>query len=140
MSYPRSPGAHDQETPEMSAADHIPPHLEKDISEIVARITDEGKRDEASESGAIWLVHGPSTAGKTAVLDGVRQRLSGTDVAAIYVAPPLGALDAGPLALTHIALGLVEAGRYDSEDVEPIQDPAVQWDDKIKHVRRLLKD
>jgi tetratricopeptide (TPR) repeat protein len=83
----------------------------------------------------LFRVAGEPTAGKTAVLEGVRQKLeTSSRLRPVMVNPPLNAHDAGPVALLQIAEAVVR----DRSRLEPILDPRRSWDEKFGQIRRWL--
>lgn len=123
----------------MASRQPIPAFLEPTVTAVNEAVT--RSEDAANLSRHVWLIRGAATAGKTAVLEAVRDYLTvETDLTPIHVAPPLGALDTGPQALVDIALGLLAGGRVEAEQLEPIANPGMEWVDKLTTVRRWLID
>lgn len=86
-------------------------------------------------SGASWSVLGEPTAGKTAVLDRLQERLSAEgNFRAILLSPPPRAYDAGHVALIDLAEGLELSDRALTE----VKNPQVPWEEKLRRVRNAL--
>ena len=85
--------------------------------------------------GPTWSVLGEPTAGKSAVLDQLHQRLtSDGTVRSILVSPPPRAYDAGHAALIDLAEGL----DLNDRAVDVVRDPRASWETKVKRVRTAL--
>jgi hypothetical protein len=88
-----------------------------------------------SGAAGTWSVLGEPTAGKSAVIEQLHQRLTDEGaIRSILVAPPPRALDAAHAALIDLAAGL---------DLRPaalkvIRDPQASWDEKLSRVRAGL--
>lgn len=86
--------------------------------------------------GSVWYVPGPPTAGKSALLAALEQRLVGGGLA-VHVSPPVGKPDAGPVALLQIA-GALKNGGLTNGEAETLLEPSRPWSDKISTVRGWL--
>jgi len=90
--------------------------------------------------GRLWQVTGPATAGKTALLYAVGEALRGPNTWPVVVAPPPGALDAGPCALVAVGAELHKRGVLNGNFEGRLLNPKVSWGEKISDVRRWLAD
>jgi hypothetical protein len=85
--------------------------------------------------GLTWGVLGEPTAGKSAVLEHLHQRLlSDGAVRSILVSPPARAYDAGHAALIDLAEGL----ELDERALGVVRDPQASWETKLRRVRAAL--
>lgn len=103
------------------------------VDEAVERIARE--LTTSSPRRPTWSVLGEPTAGKTAVLEQLHERLAaeGT-VRPVLLSPPPRAYDAAHVALVELAEGL-----YLAEPVlKMIKDPQRPWHEKLKRVRATL--
>jgi tetratricopeptide (TPR) repeat protein len=88
------------------------------------------------EATHTWSVFGEPTAGKTAVLDGLQERLAAQPgVLPILIDPPSRAYDAGHVALVQLAEALTD----DQQKLANIKDPERPWEDKLRYVRAWLQ-
>lgn len=83
-----------------------------------------------------WSVLGEPTAGKSAVLDGLHQRLTSDGTTrSILVRPPPRAYDAGHAALIDLVEGLGLTERA----LDVVRDPRAPWETKLNRVRTAMR-
>ena len=89
---------------------------------------------------ASWRITGPRTVGKTACLEALARRLSGSrDLHPILVSPPVREWDTGLVALAQIADGLKRNGLANG-DVSSLLLRATPWRDKLADTRVKLQE
>lgn len=86
---------------------------------------------------SVWRVEGPPASGKTVVALDLLDRLKGSRLLPVLVAPPPGALDMGPIALVQLAVGLKSHGLIDGV-TSALVDPGRPWQQKLEDVRGWL--
>ncbi len=117
------------------------PHL-PEVVRHAARLSTEIPR---ASPGALWVVRGHATAGKTALLHRVAAHLEAPDPSRtqtfwpILVAPPLGAFDSGPSALLEIGAELRRRGAINGQLEATVLNPRVAWSSKLREVRSWLE-
>jgi tetratricopeptide (TPR) repeat protein len=93
---------------------------------------------QTAQKGSLFQVLGAPTAGKSAVLRSLEERMQDSRVP-ILVAPPTGALDAGALALMQIGVGLKQHGFINGQ-FDALADPERRWSSKLDLVQTWLRD
>ena len=102
----------------------------------VDRLVDELVPDIATATpspSSMWHIHGRPTGGKSAVLTTLAERLAERGLCPVLVAPPVRVLDAGPLAVAEVSVGLKAGGLLDGQ-FELIRSSEARWLDKLDRV------
>lgn len=90
------------------------------------------------DTGSVWKVVGPETAGKTALLHALAQELSSQDFVPILVSPPCRQFDSGGLALLRVAGALKSNKLTNGWDGRFFAD-AAGWDERLDALRDGLE-
>ncbi|HMJ02808.1 MAG TPA: hypothetical protein VK506_07695 [Conexibacter sp.] len=109
-----------------------------EAEELAERLADEIVGHEPGTAAA-WQVDGPATAGKSALLRRLSQMLDERACVPLVVAPPAGALDAGPLVLMEIAAGMKSSGLRNGE-TDMLRDGQRPLSEKVAQVRQWVSD
>jgi tetratricopeptide (TPR) repeat protein len=93
----------------------------------------------APRPDSVWQVNGSAGAGKTTLLRRTADILRDRRLVAILVSAPEGELDAGAVALVHVAAGLKDAGLVNGQ-VDQLRDPSIPSLDKLTKVQQWIGD
>ncbi len=104
------------------------PEVERVVDSLAEKI-----RDEEPSSASLWQVQGAPTAGKSATLHALAERLSCAGLCPVLVAPPMRALDAGLAALVQVGASLKAQGVVNGE-LSKLQEPTRPFAEKVRLV------
>ncbi len=115
---------------------HVPalPEVDRLVDDLFPEIA-----NAAPSLDAVWHIGGPATGGKSTALQLLGERLSEQGLSPILVAPPMRALDAGPLALTEVSVGLKSCGLLNGQ-LDILRSADAPWAEKVTAVLGWVSD